>query len=117
MGRSRAARVVFGVRVGLAYVADGVRWVVQEVLGDLLVAVVACLAVAGVVLATVWGWQHEPAVTAAVFVGVLAYLGFGARALLGRRAGGTRAAAVAAAVLAVVVAVLLEAASSCRCLP
>ncbi|GAA2260069.1 hypothetical protein GCM10010415_22670 [Streptomyces atrovirens] len=87
-----------------------------ELAGEVVLTAVACLAVVGLALAFVWGWEHSPLVTGGAGGAFLAFLGYGGWELLrpaepGRRG---RLAGVAAATSAVA-AVFIAYAWSCDC--
>ncbi|MFD5267486.1 hypothetical protein [Streptomyces sp. NPDC058335] len=87
-----------------------------ELVGEVVLMVIACLAVAGLALAFVWGWEHSPLVTGGVGGALLAFLVYGGWELLrpsrpGRRG---RLAGAAAATFAVA-AVFITYAWSCNC--
>ncbi|MCT9106123.1 hypothetical protein N4G69_10855 [Streptomyces mirabilis] len=88
----------------------------EELAGEAVLTVVACLAVAGLAWAFVWGWERSPLVTGGASGALLAFLGYGGWELLrparpGRRG---RLAGVAAATFAVVAAFIAYA-WSCTC--
>lgn len=88
----------------------------EDLAGEVVLTVVACLAVAGLALAFVWGWERGPLVTGGVGGSLLAFLGYGGWELLrpakpGRRGRLAGAAATAFAVTAVCIAY----AWSCNC--
>ncbi|MEH0575671.1 hypothetical protein QBA54_14510 [Streptomyces sp. B21-108] len=87
-----------------------------ELAGEVVLTVVACLAVGGLALAFVWGWERSPLVTGGVGSALLAFLGYGGWELLrptkpGRRG---RVAGAAAATFGVA-AVFIAYAWSCHC--
>ncbi|MFC8367548.1 lysine transporter LysE [Streptomyces sp. CB02400] len=87
-----------------------------ELAGEAVLTVVACLAVVGLALAFVWGWEHDPLVTGGAGGALLAFLGYGGWELSrptesGRRG---RLAGSAAATFAVA-AVFIAYAWSCDC--
>lgn len=107
--RSRVLRVVRGV-------GSFLKELLGELVGEVMLTAVACLAVAGLALAFVWGWERNPLATAGTGGVLLAFLGYGAWELFrparpGRRG---RLAAVAAVTFAVT-AVLIAYAWSCNC--
>ncbi|MFF3582272.1 hypothetical protein [Streptomyces mirabilis] len=88
----------------------------EEIVGEAVLTVLACLAVAGLALGFVWGWERSPLVTGGAGGAVLAFLGYGGWELLrparpGRRG---RLAGVAAATFAVAAAFIAYA-WSCTC--
>ncbi|WP_392670210.1 lysine transporter LysE [Streptomyces sp. LN785] len=87
-----------------------------ELAGEVVLTVVACLAVGGLALAFVWGWELSPLVTGGVGGALLTFLAYGGWELLrparpGRRG---RLAGVAAATFAVA-ALFIAYAWSCTC--
>jgi hypothetical protein len=87
-----------------------------ELAGEAVLTAIACLAVAGLALAFVWGWERSPLVTGGVGGALLALLGYGGWELIrparpGRRG---RLAGVAAATFAVA-ALFVAYAWSCNC--
>ncbi|MEH0545813.1 lysine transporter LysE [Streptomyces sp. B21-105] len=87
-----------------------------ELAGEVVLTVVACLVVAGLALAFVWGWERSPLVAGGVGGALLAFLGYGGWELFrparpGRRG---RLAGVAAATFAVA-ALFVTYAWSCNC--
>ncbi|MEU1189600.1 lysine transporter LysE [Streptomyces sp. NPDC005859] len=87
-----------------------------EVAGEAVMTVAACLAVTGLALAFVMGWQHSPLVTGGVGGALLVFLAYGGWELLrpakpGRRG---RLAGVAATTFAVA-ALFTAYAWSCNC--
>jgi hypothetical protein len=80
-----------------------------ELAGDVALTVVACLAVVGLALAFVWGWERSPLVTGGAGGALLAFLGYGGWELLrparpGRRGRLAGVAATTSAVAALFVA-------------
>ncbi|MPY31566.1 hypothetical protein FNH09_09825 [Streptomyces adustus] len=87
-----------------------------ELVGEVVLKVIACLTVGGLALAFVWGWERSPLVTGGLGGALLAFLGYGGWELVrparpGRRG---RLAGVAAATFAVA-ALLVAYAWSCKC--
>lgn len=107
--RSRVLRVIRGV-------GSFLRELLGELLGEAALTVVACLAVAGLALAFVWGWERSSLVTGGVGGALLAFLGYGGWELLRSPKPGRsgRLAGVAAATFAVA-ALLIAYAWSCNC--
>ncbi|WP_051735459.1 hypothetical protein [Streptomyces sp. NRRL B-3229] len=48
-----------------------------EIAGEVVLTVIACLAMAGVALAFVWGWERSPLITGGIGSALLAFLGYG----------------------------------------
>jgi hypothetical protein len=97
-------------------VGSFLREFLGELAGEVVLTVVSCLAVLGLALAFVWGWERSPLLTVGVGGAVLAFLGYGGWELLrparpGRRG---RLAGAAGATFALA-AVLIGYASSCGC--
>ena len=110
VARSRVLRVIRGV-------GSFLRELLEELVGEVVLTVVACLAVAGLALAFVWGWERSPLVTGVGGGALLAVLGYGGWELLRPTKPGSRhsrLAGVAAARLAVA-AVSIVYARSCQC--
>ncbi|MER7683495.1 lysine transporter LysE [Streptomyces sp. NPDC097610] len=87
-----------------------------ELVGEAVLTLVACCAVAGLALAFVRGWEHSPPLTEGAGGALLVFLGYGGWELLrparpGRRG---RVAGVAAAAFAVA-ALFIAYAASCTC--
>ncbi|MFE7167115.1 hypothetical protein [Streptomyces sp. NPDC057616] len=87
-----------------------------ELTGEVVLTVIACLALAGLALAFVWGWERSPLITGGIGGALLAFLGYGGWELLrlarpGRRG---RLAGVAATTFAVA-ALFVTYAWSCNC--
>ncbi|AVV42126.1 hypothetical protein PYK79_09745 [Streptomyces sp. ID05-04B] len=87
-----------------------------ELVGEAILSVIVCLAVAGLALAFVWGWERSPLVTGGAGGALLAFLVHGGWELLrpskpGRRG---RLAGAAAATFGVAV-VFITYAWSCNC--
>ncbi|MFJ9537109.1 hypothetical protein ACIRPX_07625 [Streptomyces sp. NPDC101225] len=87
-----------------------------EIVGEVVLSVIACIALAGLALAFVWGWGRSPLVTGGLGGALLAFLGYGGWELRrparpGRRG---RLAGVAAATFAVA-ALFVAYAWSCNC--
>ncbi|MFB7189366.1 hypothetical protein ACFCZT_29510 [Streptomyces sp. NPDC056230] len=92
------------------------RELLEELAGEAVLTVVACLALAGLALAFVRGWERSPLVTGGAGGALLAFLGYGGWELLhparpGRRG---RLAGAAAATFAVA-ALFIAYAWSCTC--
>ena len=109
VARSRVLRVIRGV-------GSFLKELLAELAGEAVLTVVACLAVAGLALASVWGWERSPLITGGVGGVLLAFLGYGSWELLrpakpGRRGRLARAAATTFAVAAVFLAYVW----SCNC--
>ncbi|MEV6195286.1 hypothetical protein AB0M19_23145 [Streptomyces sp. NPDC051920] len=87
-----------------------------EIAGEMALTVVACLAVALLALAGVWGWERSPLVTAGAGGALLAFLGYGGWELLrpAERVRPGRLAGAAAASFAVAAAFVAYA-WSCNC--
>jgi len=87
-----------------------------ELAGEVALTVTACLAVAGLALAFVWGWERSPLVTGGVGGALLASLSYGVWELLrpARPGRSGRLAGVAAATFAVA-ALFVAYAWSCNC--
>ncbi|MFD5016703.1 hypothetical protein [Streptomyces chartreusis] len=88
----------------------------MEIAGGVVLTLVACLVLAGLAVAFVWGWGRSPLVAGGVGGALLAFLGYGGWELLrparpGRRG---RLAGAAATTLTVTV-VFVVYASSCNC--
>ena len=64
------------------------RWfwenIVGEMLGELVIAILACLLFAGVVIAAAWGYERAPKSTVALGIALVALAGYGFLALTGR---------------------------------
>ncbi|MEV7090275.1 hypothetical protein AB0O07_31085 [Streptomyces sp. NPDC093085] len=87
-----------------------------ELTGELVLTAAACCTVAGLALAFLWGWSHNPLFTGGTAAGLLLFLAYGAWELLrpakpGRRG---RLAGAAAATCAVAVTFLVYS-ISCNC--
>ncbi|MET9505443.1 lysine transporter LysE [Streptomyces sp. NPDC006622] len=91
-----------------------------ELVGEMVLTVIACLAVAGLALAFLWGWERSPLITGGAGGALLAFLSYGGWEQLrpskpgpgrGRRG---RLAGAAAATFAVA-AVFIAYAGSCNC--
>lgn len=87
-----------------------------ELAGEVVLTVVACLAVGGLTLAFVWGWKRSPLVTEGIGGALLPFLAYGGWELLrparpGRRG---RLAGMVAATFAVA-ALFIAYAWSCTC--
>ncbi|MFJ1873191.1 lysine transporter LysE [Streptomyces sp. KS_5] len=88
----------------------------MEIAGGVVLSLVACLVLAGLAVAFVWGWGRSPLLAGGVGGALLAFLGYGGRELLrppkpGRRG---RLAGAAATTLTVTV-VFVVYATSCNC--
>ncbi|MET7784047.1 hypothetical protein ABZU94_39450 [Streptomyces mirabilis] len=97
-------------------VGSFLKELLEELVGEAVLTVLACLAVVGLALGFVWGWERSPLVTGGVGGAALALLGHGGWELLrparpGRRG---RLAGVAAATFAVAAAFIAYA-WSCTC--
>ncbi|MFE7793317.1 hypothetical protein [Streptomyces sp. NPDC057460] len=97
-------------------VGSFLKELLEDFVGEVVLTVVACLAVVGPALVFVWGWERSPLVTEGVGGALLAFLGYGGWELLrparpGRRG---RLAGVAAATFAVA-ALFIAYAWSCTC--
>ncbi|WP_327695993.1 hypothetical protein [Streptomyces sp. NBC_00459] len=109
MARSRVLRVIRGV-------GSFLKELLEELVGEMVLTVAGCLAVVGLALAFVWGWERSPLVTGGAGGALLVFLGYGGWELLrpvgpGRRGRLAGAAAAAFALAALVIAY----AWSCAC--
>ncbi|MFF3654176.1 hypothetical protein [Streptomyces olivochromogenes] len=62
--------------------AESLVYVLEELAGEVVLTVVACLAVAGLGLAFVRGWESSPLITGGVGGALLVFLGYGGWELL-----------------------------------
>ncbi|KPI10090.1 hypothetical protein OK006_4730 [Actinobacteria bacterium OK006] len=100
----------------LRHIGSFLKELLEELAGEVVLTVVACLAVAGLGLAFVRGWESSPLITGGVGGALLVFLGYGGWELLrparpGRRG---RLAGVAAATFAGA-ALFVAYAWSCTC--
>jgi hypothetical protein len=87
-----------------------------ELAGEVVLTVVACLVLAGLALAFVWGWERSPLVTGGVGGALLGFLGYGGWELFRPAAPGRRGRLAGAAAATFGVAVVFIAyAWSCNC--
>ncbi|MGC0401793.1 hypothetical protein RKD27_004437 [Streptomyces sp. SAI-126] len=109
VARSRVLRVIRGV-------GSFLKELLGEIAGEVVLTVIACLALAGLALAFVRGWERSPLVTGGIGGAVLAFLGYGGLELLrpARPGQRRRLAGVTAATFAVA-ALFVAYAWSCNC--
>ncbi|MFB7012089.1 MULTISPECIES: hypothetical protein [unclassified Streptomyces] len=92
------------------------RELLEELAGEVVLTLVACLAVAGLALAFVWGWERSPLVTGGAGGALLVFLGYGCWELLRPARPRRRGRLVGAAAATFAVAALFIAyAWSCTC--
>ncbi len=101
--------------VARARAQDVVRWILEEVVGEAVLAVVACLAFAAVVGAAVWGWKHHPAATTVIGTASGALVIYGAWILFGPPSHRTRVSALAALATLIVIVLVGAVLSYCPC--
>lgn len=109
VARSRFLRVIRGI-------GSFLKELLEEAVGEVVLTLVACLAVVGLAVAFIWGWERSPLISGSVGGGFLAFLAYGAWELLRPAKPGRRGRLAGAAATTFGVAALLIAyAVSCSC--
>ncbi|MER6560784.1 hypothetical protein ABT300_24245 [Streptomyces sp. NPDC001027] len=88
----------------------------EELVGEVLLTIIACVTVAGLAVAFVWGWERSPLVTGGAGGALLAFLVYGGWELLRPSKPGRRGRLAGAAAATFTVAIVFIAyAWSCTC--